>query len=751
VLAFAPMGHSWHFFRAGGVDQVSLRNGADLLALPDLDQKLWMALAIPSTGIDVDPRTLELLDHDKDGRVRVPDIIDAVQWIAKTWKSADDVLKGGDSLALASIKDAAVLGAAKRILADLGKKEAMSISLAEVLGVVEAFTSTKLNGDGVIIPDTADDADVKQAIEEIIAGAGAVTDRSGKPGIDQVRTDAFFADIDKLAGWIGEGAAHMALGDGTAAAADALVAVKAKIDDYFARSALAAFDPRAAAALNGQDADLVALGGKLLSAASEEVARLPLARIEAGKSLPLDGSVNPAWADKIEAFREHTVKAVLGKKSTTLSADDFAKITTKLAGYLTWHAARPHTAADKLDEARIKALATGTQRAEIAKLIAADKALEGEYGAIASVEKLLRIQRDFGRVVRNFVNFSDFYSRRDAAFQAGTLYLDGRAFKLSVPVADAAKHGALAAMSSSYLAYCDIARGAAKKAIVVAVTNGDADNIFVGRNGIFYDREGNDWDATVTKIVSNPISIREAFWAPYKKLVRLVEEQVNKRAAEADAKSHGKIEGAATKVATIDLKPAAAGAPAPAPAPAAAPATAAAAAAPAPKKGLDIGIIAVISLAIGAVVGAIGGLIAVLIGMGVWMPVGVLAVVLAISGPSMILAWMKLRQRNLGPILDANGWAVNTRARVNVSFGAALTDLAVLPKGHSRSFDDPFADKGRPWKFYTFVVVLLVTAASWYAGKLDKYLPKVVKSGEVLGENAPINQNKPPAPKPDVP
>jgi hypothetical protein len=303
VLAFAPMGHSWHFFRAGGVDQVSLRNGADLLALPDLDQKLWMALAIPSTGIDVDPRTLELLDHDKDGRVRVPDIIDAVQWIAKTWKSADDVLKGGDSLALASIKDAAVLGAAKRILADLGKKEAMSISLAEVLGVVEAFTSTKLNGDGVIIPDTADDADVKQAIEEIIAGAGAVTDRSGKPGIDQVRTDAFFADIDKLAGWIGEGAAHMALGDGTAAAADALVAVKAKIDDYFARSALAAFDPRAAAALNGQDADLVALGGKLLSAASEEVARLPLARIEAGKSLPLDGSVNPAWADKIEAFR----------------------------------------------------------------------------------------------------------------------------------------------------------------------------------------------------------------------------------------------------------------------------------------------------------------------------------------------------------------------------------------------------------------------------------------------------------------
>jgi hypothetical protein len=725
------MGHTWHFFRAGGVDQVSLRNGADLLALPELDQKLWVALAIPSTGLDIDPRTLEILDHDKDGRVRVPDITDAVKWIGATWKSADDVLKGGDTVALATIKDAAVLAAAKRILADLGKKEASSISIDEVSGVVAAFSGTKLNGDGVIIPDTADDADIKQAIEEIIAGAGAVTDRSGKPGVDQAKADTFFADIDKLAAWIADGAGHLALGDGTAAAADALAAVRAKLDDYFARTQLVAFDARAAAAVNGQEADLVALGAKMLTATSEDVARLPLARIEAGKSLPLDGAINPAWVAAMEKFREAAVKPVLGKK-TVLSAEDYEKVTAKLAGYVAWRAGRPHTTCDKLDEARIKALAAGPQRAEIKRLIGADKALEGEYGAIASVEKLVRIQRDFGRVVRNFVNFSDFYSKRDGAFQAGTLYLDGRAFRLAVPVTDGGKHGALAAMSSSYLAYCDITRGAEKKAIAVAVTNGDADNIFVGRNGVFYDRKGNDWDATVTKIVSNPISIREAFWTPYKKLVRLIEEQVGKRAADADAKSHAKIESTATKVATVDQKPAAPAAPAPSPDAAAAPATA-------PRKGLDIGIIAVISLAIGAVLGAFSGLVALLVGMGMWMPVGIVALLLAISGPSMILAWMKLRQRNLGPILDANGWAVNTRARVNVAFGAALTDLAALPKGSSRSLDDPFADKGRPWKLYITLIILLILGASWYAGKLDKYLPKQVKSGHVLGENAPIN------------
>jgi hypothetical protein len=142
-------------------------------------------------------------------------------------------------------------------------------------------------------------------------------------------------------------------------------------------------------------------------------------------------------------------------------------------------------------------------------------------------------------ILRNFVNFSDFYdgSKRDGVFLAGTLYLDGRAFSLTVPVSDAGKHGALAAMSSAYLAYCDCKRAGATRTIAAVLTNGDADNVFVGRNGIFYDRDGKDWDATVTKIIANPISVREAFWTPYKKLVRVIEDQVTKRASEAEAKS----------------------------------------------------------------------------------------------------------------------------------------------------------------------------------------------------------------------
>ena len=710
------MAHKWHFFRAGGVDQVSIRSGADILALPELDQKLWVALAMPTKDVDIDPATLDILDPDKDGRIRAADIVETIKWIDGVWKNADDLIKGGDSLALDGIKDPKILAAARRILADLGHRDAPTISVAQVGDVVKAFADTVLNGDGVIIPASAgDDADLKAAIEQAIEAVGSVADRSGKPGLDQAKIDAFFADVDKLAAWGKTGA--QPLGADTAAATDALAAVKAKIEDYFARCQLAAFDPRAAAGVNGQEAEFVALGAKSLSTTSEDIARLPIARVEAGRPLPLKGAVNPAWTAALATFAEKCVKPVLGARDA-LTPDDFAKILDKLGPVLAWRAEKPATPAAKLDDARIAALAEGPYRTKLGELVAADKALEGEYATIASVDKMVRLQRDFGRILRNFVNFSDFYSKRDGAFQTGTLYLDGRAFHLTVPVSDAAKHGALAGMSAAYLAYCDLKRAGAARTVAVALTNGDADNVFVGRNGIFYDRKGDHWDATVTKIVSNPISIREAFWSPYKKLVRMVEEQIGKRAAEAEKASTAKIEGAATAVATVDKKDPAA-------------------VAAAPKK-LDLSIIALLSVAIGAVVGGVAALVAGITKLGVWAPFGIAGLLLVISGPSMLLAWMKLRQRNLGPILDANGWAVNTKARVNVALGTAMTDLAALPSGATRTMDDPFADKQRPWRAYTAAAVVLVLGVSWWQGRLDGLMPvDAMKSTKVMGCSAP--------------
>src|SRR5438067_10912102 len=99
------MGHRFHFFRAGGVDQVSLRDGDDLLALSELDQKLWVALAMPTRGIDLDPETLALFDGDSDGRVRVQDILAGVAWAKTTFKQPGDLLASRDEVQLSAIAD----------------------------------------------------------------------------------------------------------------------------------------------------------------------------------------------------------------------------------------------------------------------------------------------------------------------------------------------------------------------------------------------------------------------------------------------------------------------------------------------------------------------------------------------------------------------------------------------------------------------------------------------------------------------
>ncbi len=306
------------------------------------------------------------------------------------------------------------------------------------------------------------------------------------------------------------------------------------------------------------------------------------------------------------------------------------------------------------------------------------------------------------------MNFADFYGRTGAIFQAGTLYLDARSCHLCVEVTDAGKHAALAGLAGAYLAYCDITRaGGAKKTICAVFTNGSRDNLMVGRNGVFYDRAGVDWDATITKVIDNPISIREAFWSPYTKLVRMIEEQIAKRAAAADSAANDKVAQTATTAATIDK------------------------AKPAEPKKIDVGAVAALGVAAGSIGTALSFFATKLVDLSAWqIPLVILGIILVISGPAMFIAYLKLRKRNLGPILDANGWAINTVARMNVPFGASLTDLPRLPAGAERSLEDPYAEKRSPWpKIIVFLIVLALAYAvlnrfglihDWTGGRLGR-------------------------------
>lgn len=706
--------YRWTFYRSGGVDQLALQSGDDLAHLHELDPKLWIALSMPTRGVELDPRTLDLLDTDKDGHVRQPEVLAAVAWICALYKDPGRLLAGGDAVALDDLRDSPVLAGARRLLADLGKPDAREVSLADAENADKLLAEMRFNGDGVIPPECCGDgeAEVRAVITEILSTHGSVPDRSGKLGIDQAHADAFFAEARELVAWHDRAdAAVLPLGEATAAAADAVRAVRAKVDDYFTRCQLAAFDPRAADALSASDADLAALSSRELLPEAAEIASLPLARIAADAALPLATGVNPAWQARLAALAAAAVVPLVGPRDAITCAE-WRGVQGRLAAHDAWHDAKPAGLVEPLGLGRLRAVLAGDAEREIARLIARDLEVKPALDSAAGIDKLCRFQRDLVRLLHNYVNFADFYSRKRAVFQAGTLYLDGRGCNLVFEVSDAAKHGAMAAMAGAYLAYCECARAGETRIIAAAFTAGDVDNLMVGRNGVYVDRKGKDWEATITKVIANPISVRQAFWAPYKKAVRLIEERVAKRAAEADAAT--KL-GSIAHPAAPDAKPTDAIGPA----------------------RFDVGTIAALGVAIGGI-GAFGtAVLAALFGLGWWMPFGVLGAMLAISGPSMLLAYIKLRRRNLGPLLDANGWAVNALTRINVPFGSALTDVAALPPGARRSAYDPYAEKRRPWRLYLTVAIAVVLAAAWYLGRLDSLLPGPAKSISVLGKAAP--------------
>jgi hypothetical protein len=700
--------HRWRFYRVGGLDQVALETAADLEHLEQLDQKLWVALSCPVKGLELDEKTLALLDLDRDGRVRCPELLTAIRWCRARLKDLGALIPGQAALPLAAIADTtpegkALRGAARQILASLGKPDATEVTPGDVKDLSNVFARTLFNGDGVVPPEAAEDAETRQVVLDAMGCAGSTQDRSGLPGIDQARLDAFWKELLAFAGWqaAGQAAGVMVLGPGTPAALEAVQAVRAKVDDHFTRCRLAAMDPRGAALLNRSDEELKALAAQQLSAAAAELAGFPLARVEADRPLPLEGALNPAWAGAIATLRRAAVEPAFGPGKATLSADEWGALQARLAPCQAWLAGRQGASVERLGPARVQALLAGRAREAVEALLARDRALEAEGNAVDDVARLVHYHRDLHLLLRNFVSFADFYDAgQPAVFQAGTLYLDGRSCELCIRVDDPGAHAGLAGMSRLYIAYCECRRPSGETMKIAACfTQGDSDYLTVGRNGLFYDRKGRDWDATVVKIVENPISIRQAFFSPYKKVLRLIEEQVARFAAAKEKEADAQL--AAAAAAGGD---ALAGKPLPRVEPV--------------DVGKMVGIIAALGVGAGAIGALFGGFVSGFLGLQPWWAklAAVAGMVMAVSGPSMLIAWLKLHQRTLGPVLDANGWAINGRVRINLPLGTALTERATLPPGASRSLEDPFEDHAaRQRRRLAWLLLLAVGAALAWA------------------------------------
>src|SRR5690554_2161965 len=389
--------HRWKFFRAGGFDQVQLETPEDLAALRGLDQKLWAALACPTRNLELDQRMLAYIDSNGDGRIRAPEVLDAVDWTLARLADPQTLFRD-EPLTLTSFSEGEeshhLVVAARRLLQILGREESQGLDAADTDDLKALFPPSEPNGDGLVPATLTEDADLQAAIADIISCMGAETDRSGEAAVSEASINGFFEQAQQVQAWQQQSLEHgvQSLGPDAEAAISAIGALREKIDDYFTRVEMVAFDPRAASIMNADEAELVRLSALNLADASQ-IADLPLASLQYGESLPLQQGINPAWRPAMQALREHVVRPVLGDVES-ITRSQWQELTARSDDYFAWQAAKPQVRIlEVLSVERVVELVEQGVQPRLLELVARDLEVAEAAGGLVDLDKLLRLQR----------------------------------------------------------------------------------------------------------------------------------------------------------------------------------------------------------------------------------------------------------------------------------------------------------------------------------------------------------------------
>ncbi len=631
--------YKWQYCSLGGTKRVCITRGEDIAHLGELDQKLWTVLSCPVKGLELDERTLDLIDYDRDGKIRADEVITAANWLCSVVKDKDRILEGHDYIDLSDFNT------------DNEEGAQMHDCAAEVLKIMGLDKTT------ITLPELDEflkdyDENAVKALEDTLENMSVAV------------------------------APYKDNSDDAAAAVDA---IRDKVTDYFLRCKFIQFHDDCAAALDVSVEKVAEISEKNLATNIEEISKYPLSKPRADALLPLKGGINPAWQSQFAKVKELVLDVDYPGKDA-LTEEEWNAAVAKIDAYI------------EAKNEETKNIHDGHE-----------ERLTNEHDVIKPLERLLHLYRDFYTLLRNYVAMIDFYNKDiPAVFQAGQLYIDSRRLDLCLKVGpEVAKHMDNSELSDMFLIYCKCTSRVKNETmnIVAVLTSGDINNIRVGKNAVFYDNSGQDWDAVVTHVKENPISVREAFWSPYRKFGRWCKEKFTKSAEEKEAAAFENLTAKADATTTAVA------------APGAAPAAA--------KKPFDIakfaGIFAAIGIGLGMVIQALTGILGAVFHSWLSAIIFILIIMLCISGPSMVLAWIKLRGRNLGPVLNANGWAINSKIIVNSRFGRTLTQRAKYPAVVMSK--DPYAPmpKWLIWLIFILIVLVIVFLVLYFNNYFDRF------------------------------
>lgn len=649
---------------------------ADLRDVLALDDSFWAATSAPVSAFHEDAAFLRYIDSDRNGRMRSDEVRAALRWLLDTLADASRVGADADEVLLDAVDKASAAGPGLLVTAayvneQAGRKDAPDVRLADVRAAMAELRGKPLNGDGVLVPAAADDdAALKEYVEAAIAATGGSDDISGAKGVNSAQLADFAAALKDFLAWKAQGAPDnaetMPLGADTPAVFNLFARHKDAVDRFFFIADFQRYDPAGAEKFLVSDPASATASGALEAA--------PLARPLPDGSLPLDGpNVNPLRRDVVAALRDGLFGRVLGREAPeSVAESDWKKVKATLAAYEAYLAAKKGAIVEALPADKLQGWADGPFDAAAKKLQEEDEVVAKRVAAFADLEKLLLFHRRLPRFLNNYVSLTEFYRPDETSlFERGRLLIDGRWFNLAIEVPDAAAHAAVAKNGGLYTMYVLVepVGGPPSFTVVVPATAGTRGNLAVGKRGVFFDLDGHEYDATITSIIENPISLKEAILSPFQNIAKSVMGKIENLGAAAQSKIEKAGTEAADAVAEGKVPPAPA---APAPAPAAAPAAGGGAA------GMFMGV----SVAVAALGSAFAFIAKSVSAMSGAQRLTALLVILAVVlGPIVLAGVLKLMRQDMGPIIEGCGWAVNKSMRLTRKLRRQFTLTKAYPEG----------------------------------------------------------------------
>ncbi|MBN2451159.1 MAG: hypothetical protein JXR77_12265 [Lentisphaeria bacterium] len=655
------------FATYGRTYQLVIDSAASLAEVLDLDESHWVATSAPTAAFRCDAGFLAFLDADGSGRITSDEVRNAVRWLLDHLADPAAVPASGDSICLdaiaAGVPDGqALLESAQYVLTRVGDPQAKEIRLEQIRTFVAGIQARPLNGDGIVPPEAAADAELAAFIRDVMTAKGSVPDSGGRLGIGETHLSAFMAEAGAYVAWrrrgeIPEGVtatAVMPLGTDTPQACALVHEHAAEIEAFFAACRALRFDCHALPGLWDPGRAVASVTAAGNGGVTECLKLLPLARPVPEGALTLsEEAINPHYDAWLQALRDVVLRPLLGHLPEALTRDDWQRIRAALAPHEAYLAEKPAAFADGVPLERLEHHLDSDLAGKARDLIAADRRVATILRDVRQVERLILYARHLLEFVNNFVSFPYLYAAdRRALFEMGSAVVDGRWLNFAVRVDDVAAHSTVAKTGDLFIVYLEVT-GKSGEGFKVGspLTSGTRGNITLGKRGVFFDVTGREYDAKVIQIVENPISLSEALAAPFVRLWRLIQGRIEtwSGAAEKELQTEFDRTLAASKGGVAGPEPVpAAGAPG--------------AGAITRQPGFVFGL--------GMTAAALGSAFAFVTKTFSAMQFrhvlfSFLGAAVLVVLPITLIAFLKLRRQDLSVLLEGCGWAVNARMRLH--------------------------------------------------------------------------------------